>query len=310
MRKLHKIIGLLSTAVMTAVIPFCTVFATGGVVNVDTLNVRTGPGTGYGIAGQLSGGTAVEVVDSKNGWYTIGYNSGLSYVDGRFVTLNYEDSNLAQYFDPYMYGRVTASELNIRDGASIYSNVVGKAGKGAAIEILGKKNGFVIVKHNGNEAFMSESYIEYILKADYDSYYAALAAQAQAAPAAASSSGNSAVNIAMQYVGVPYVYGGSSPSGFDCSGFTSYVYRQLGYSLNRTAAGQASNGTVVASKSELVPGDLVLFRSYSGSEIGHVGIYVGNGNMIHSPKPGSSVCVVSINSDYYASRYVGARRIC
>ena len=80
------------------------------------------------------------------------------------------------------------------------------------------------------------------------------------------------------------------------------------YSLNRTAAAQASNGTVVASKADLQPGDLLLFRSSGGSGIGHVGIYVGGGNMIHAPKPGSYVQVASINTSYYSTRYVGARR--
>lgn len=93
--------------------------------------------------------------------------------------------------------------------------------------------------------------------------------------------GGSVIGIARQYLGTPYRWGGTTPSGFDCSGFTSYVYRQLGVSLPRTSYGQANSGIRV-SRSELQPGDLVWGP-------GHVGIYVGNGSYIHAPSPGQSV---------------------
>ena len=120
-----------------------------------------------------------------------------------------------------------------------------------------------------------------------------------------SGGGTSVVSKAKQYIGSRYVYGGSSPSGFDCSGFTSYVYKQFGVSLNRTAAGQYSNGTAV-SKSQLQPGDLVMFGK---SGINHVGIYIGGGQMVHAANPSRGVTTDTINSGYYANNYVGARRV-
>ena len=120
-----------------------------------------------------------------------------------------------------------------------------------------------------------------------------------------SEGGTSVVAKAKQYIGSRYVYGGSSPSGFDCSGFTSYVYKQFGVSLNRTAAGQYSNGTAV-SKSQLQPGDLVMFGK---SGINHVGIYIGGGRMVHAANPSRGVTTDTINSGYYANNYVGARRV-
>jgi peptidoglycan DL-endopeptidase CwlO len=111
-----------------------------------------------------------------------------------------------------------------------------------------------------------------------------------------------AVGIAMQYLGTPYVYGGSSPSGFDCSGFVMYVYSQLGVSLPHNAAAQYGYGTPV-DRSQLQPGDLVFFNG-----LGHNGIYVGGGSFIHSPHTGDVVKISSM-SGWYDSTFVGARRL-
>jgi peptidoglycan DL-endopeptidase CwlO len=110
------------------------------------------------------------------------------------------------------------------------------------------------------------------------------------------------VGIAMQYLGIPYVYGGASPSGFDCSGFIMYVYAQVGVSLPHNAAAQYGHGTPV-DRSQLQPGDLVFFNG-----LGHAGIYVGGGSFIHSPHTGDVVKISSM-SGWYTSTYVGARRL-
>jgi peptidoglycan DL-endopeptidase CwlO len=111
------------------------------------------------------------------------------------------------------------------------------------------------------------------------------------------------VGIAMQYLGIPYRWGGSSPStGFDCSGFVMYVYSQVGVSLPHNAAMQYGYGSAV-SRSELQPGDLVFFNG-----LGHNGIYIGGGQFIHSPHTGDVVKISSMTG-WYASTYVGARRL-
>jgi cell wall-associated NlpC family hydrolase len=110
------------------------------------------------------------------------------------------------------------------------------------------------------------------------------------------------VGIAMQYLGTPYVYGGASPSGFDCSGFIMYVYAQIGVSLPHNAAAQYGHGTPV-DRSQLQPGDLVFFNG-----LGHNGIYIGGGSFIHSPHTGDVVKISSL-SGWYDSTWVGARRL-
>ena len=110
------------------------------------------------------------------------------------------------------------------------------------------------------------------------------------------------VGIAMQYLGTPYVWGGASPSGFDCSGFVMYVYGQMGVSLPHSSYAQYGYGSPV-SMSQLQAGDLVFFDG-----LGHVGIYVGGGTFIHSPHTGDVVKISSL-SGWYASTFVGGRRL-
>ena len=113
---------------------------------------------------------------------------------------------------------------------------------------------------------------------------------------------------AQQYLGTPYVYGGASPAGFDCSGFVYYVLKSLGYSPNRTPADQYVHGSFVA-KADLKVGDIVFFANTAGSGISHVGIYSGNGQFIHSPNSRSVVSYADLTSGYWAEHYYGARRV-
>ncbi|MEJ7791710.1 MAG: NlpC/P60 family protein [Gaiellaceae bacterium] len=124
------------------------------------------------------------------------------------------------------------------------------------------------------------------------------------APLADGSRGAQVVSIAMRYLGVPYKWGGASPSsGFDCSGLTMYVFAQIGVSLPHYAAAQYGLGSPV-SKSELAPGDLVFFRG-----LGHMGMYIGGGNFIHAPRTGDVVKISSLSEPYRVANWVGARRV-
>jgi len=130
-----------------------------------------------------------------------------------------------------------------------------------------------------------------------------LAAPAELSAPAPDARYGGVVGIAMQYLGVPYRWGGADPSGFDCSGFLMYVYAQVGVSLPHNAAMQYGLGTAV-SKEQLQPGDLVFFDG-----LGHNGMYIGGGQFIHSPHSGDVVKISSLSDSWYASTWVGARRL-
>jgi cell wall-associated NlpC family hydrolase len=115
--------------------------------------------------------------------------------------------------------------------------------------------------------------------------------------------GHRVVAIARKHVGAPYRWGGSSPAGFDCSGFVRYVYAQVGVSLPHNAAKQYRLGTPV-SRDNLEPGDLVFF-----DRLRHNGIYVGNGRFIHSRQTGKRVAIAGLGDEWYAEHFAGARRL-
>lgn len=112
-----------------------------------------------------------------------------------------------------------------------------------------------------------------------------------------------AAQIALQYIGVPYLWGGESPNGFDCSGLVSYVFAELGVDLPHSAADQYGYGVDVP-RNQLQPGDLVFFDS-----LNHVGIYIGNNEIVNAPDTGSFVRIDSLSEPWYANHYVGARRV-
>ncbi len=126
------------------------------------------------------------------------------------------------------------------------------------------------------------------------------------ASAQATATGNALITTAKKYMGVPYVWGGTTTEGFDCSGFTQYVMKQNGITIPRTAAEQYATGTPV-DKSQLRVGDLVFFTTYKEGA-SHVGFYMGDGKFIHASSANEQVTISNLGDTYYVEHYIGARR--
>ncbi len=203
---------------------------------------------------------------------------------------------------PVRTGTVAVDVLNVRSGPSTNDNILDKLSIGSNVEIIdeidksGESYNWYKIKYNSGEAYVA---VEYVTLNDTASNVNAASAQNTGADVAA---------FAKKYIGTPYQYGGETPSGFDCSGFVKYVMEHFNYSMPRSSHDQYSYGTRVE-KANLAVGDLVFFKYAGSSRIGHVGIYVGDGNFIHSPKPGQSVRITTLASGYFANCYYGAIRV-
>jgi len=201
-------------------------------------------------------------------------------------------------------GIVTGSCVNIRQQPSTSSAILGQLYRGAQVKVYEVSGEWLRIGYNGgnNQGWMYGAYVS-VKKYDTTSRSGDQIGRNYSIPLNVQ-----IVNFAEKFLGVKYVYGGSSPNGFDCSGFTSYVYKQFGYNLNRVASDQTAHGVPV-DKANLIAGDLVFFRSPSSSHISHVGIYVSDGIFIHASSGGGKVQYNSLNSGYHAQNFVTARRI-
>lgn len=254
------------------------------------LNFRVAADANSQIICTIPNGTNLTVIQRADTWTKINYANRDGYVMTKYIV-----------FTTPVYsntGTVVVSAANIRSAASETSACVTTVSKGAQVTIVSYNNGWYSIKYGNTAGFIRGDLITVNL------------ANGSPAVSAASSKRTELIKYAATFLGTPYRSGGASPKGFDCSGYTQYVFSKFGYSIPRGPSSQYNALGTSISKSELKPGDLVFFKNpYNGRSVGHVGIYVGNGQMIHSNQPGGSVRYVTINSGYYSRNYVGARRV-
>ena len=284
-------LALPATLLLTAHTMAADVAVGAGCTTGSSLRLRAEASTSSDIVTTLDKSVAVAILDdSIEGWYKIAYEGNTGYVSADYLLVDQDN-----VFETY--GRVNSDGVNVRSGASTESEVLATVDTDTIVTVNGLVDGWydVTCKY-GTEGYIRSDFLDLT-------------------ESSSSSSGSAIVDTAKSYLGVRYVYGGASPSGFDCSGFTMYVYQQFGYSLPHTATGQWQSGlgTKVWSIGALQPGDLVFFNDPSrnaGKACSHAGIYTGDGQFIHSSSSRSGgVIVSSLTSGYYNTYFVGGIQV-
>lgn len=299
-------------------------------VSGGNLNVRNKPSaTNTVVIDQISDGAVVYVSEfCADGWLKVifGKDYDTGYIMSDYAVLgemvqrtDIDNARIDRLNSVAKKGTVvtSGSYVNVRSAPSESAEVVTTVKNGTQCTIISQGSKWTkILTANDTIAYVITSAIfDDAALADYNAKKAASVARAETAKQAEASKTSVPANASMgakiiaeaeKYIGVKYVYGGSSPSGFDCSGLVQYTLKKVGITVNRSSRDQYKNGVAV-SKSDLQPGDLVFFSK--GGSISHVGIYAGNDKVIHSPSPGHTVCYTTLSHMCSYSTYVGARRV-
>ena len=261
-------------------------------VKADSLYLRQAPGGA--VITSLPQGTTVAVLENSSSWYKVSVNGKEGYVSGEYLT--------GTTTTDFALGTGTvkcSSSVNFRSAPSTSSTSYGELKNGTAVTVVGTEGNWSKVTYAGKTGYIRSDYLAMTGGTE-------LNPSNNAASYNVSTQRASVLNYAAQFLGVPYVYGGSTPSGFDCSGFTSYVFKNTVGSIPRVAQAQY-DATTRVSLENLLPGDLVFFGS-SAYSISHVGIYVGSNQFIHAPHTGEVVKYESLTGTY-ATRFQGGGRV-
>ena len=280
-------------------------------------------------------GDEFKVIGTQGEWIKVSLEDGEGWLPARYVDIKEAT------------GYVTGEKVNFRKEANVDSDIIEELEIGSSVKVLEVDGNWMKVKKGEDEGYIRSLYVSDeapVIEVEEPVVNNVETSNTQSntnqnstssnnstnssngqtqkpakkpaqnnnssynPPASSTSSVQAVLNLAYSKIGCPYVWGAEGPNSFDCSGFTSYVFRNaVGVSIPRTSSAQSGYGRTV-SKANLQPGDLVFFNT-SGSGVSHVGIYVGGGNMIHSPSTGKTVRVTSINSAYYSARFVTAKRV-
>lgn len=289
----------------------------------DYVNVRSLPSEEGEIVGKLYNNSVGEFMEEENGWYKIRSGECTGYVKAEYCVTGEEANDLAEEIGRRI-AIVKTETLNVRKEASTESPILGQVPEEEVLTVTNNEDGWVQVKIEEGYGFVSEDYVELSIefveaeskeqenarlareeeerrqareasrKAREEAQQAAVQTEQTAAYVVAEDSvnmGQQVADFALQFVGNPYVYGGTSlTNGADCSGFVMSVYANFGVSLPHSANADRKKGMGVGSIQEAIPGDLVCYS-------GHVGIYIGNGQIVHASNSRTGIIVSNANYD-------------
>lgn len=283
----------------------------------------------------LKANTPVTVLDYANGWYFVNSEDAQGWVrkeklDTLKQTQKESESKIEETVaedttteteektETKTTKYVNVEKANLREKASKDSSTVQSISKNTVVTVVGTEGTWSKVEVDGktgyilSELLSSDKVKESTNNTTKDKNTTStknnVTNRGEEVDRSQSANSGNVVSYASSFLGTRYILGGASPSGFDCSGFTMYVYGKYGVSLAHSARAQSSVGTAV-DRANLQAGDLVLFKGATGNSIGHVGIYIGGNNFIHASNPSDGVKITSMSTNYYQTRYVTSRRV-
>jgi cell wall-associated NlpC family hydrolase len=301
-----------------------------GLVIEEGLNLRDGPGTAYIGMTKLKTSAQLDLLARYGDWFQVQTADGQAgWVLGQYLTIGpgvierVEVVTSVPEANPALISSTSEPNVNLRGGPGTAYNKIGALGKATQLDLLGRyEDWFKVRTSQGRVGWVSNELLNVsafvsrrlpVVRTIPALPQRTAAGQAQAPrrelPAPSAAAGN-VVGYAAQFVGARYVWGGSDPNGFDCSGFTRYVYKQFGLDLPHSSAGQYSTnyGSIISNPADLRPGDIVFFVNTYKRGISHVGIYAGGGDVVQAMSPKLGVGVANVNGGYWAQHYYGGIR--
>ncbi|HDR4510593.1 enterotoxin EntFM [Bacillus cereus group sp. MYBK226-2] len=282
-------------------------------VNVSSLNVRTGPSTSHTVLGSVNKGKTVQVVGEVQDWFKINFNGGTGYVSKDFVTkggsavsnqtqqpTTNNNTTTVQTGGSYV---VNTGALKVRTGPATYNAVIGGVTNGTVLNVTGAENGWYKINHNGRAGYVSADFVKFV-KGGVNNVTNNVQQPVKDVQKPTTGGNTSSIaDFARSLNGSPYRTAGTTPAGFDCSGFIHYVLNQTGHKgARQTVAGYWSSKTKTSNPQ---PGDLVYFQNTYKSGPSHMGVYLGNGQFISAETDATGVRISSVSNSYWSKHLLG-----
>ncbi|MED0961772.1 SH3 domain-containing protein [Bacillus paramycoides] len=284
---------------------------TGGtyVVNATSLRVRTGPATYHSVIGGVLNGTTLNVIGAENGWFKVNYQGKTGYVSSEFVkfvkggTVTPEQPKQPDQPGQGAIGDhyVNASALNVRSGEGTNYRVIGALPQGQKVQVISENYGWSKINYNGQTGYIGTRFLS----------KTPVGGAVDNKPNDNQNNNNNTSNnsgdtssilaYAKSMQGVPYVWGGTSANGVDCSGYIYHVFKKFGHNISRESV--AGYWSSLPKTSNPQPGDLIYFQNTYKAGPSHMGIYLGGGSFIQAGDKG--VAIVSLSNSYWKSHFLG-----
>ncbi|WP_116344896.1 enterotoxin EntFM [Bacillus sp. HMA207] len=291
-------------------------------VNVSSLNVRTGPSTSHTVLGSVNKGKTVQVVGEVQDWFKINFNGGTGYVSKDFVTKGGSavsnetqqpttNNNTTTVHTGGSYV-VNTGALKVRTGPATYNAVIGGVTNGKVLNVTGAENGWYKINHNGRTGYVSADFVKFVKGGvnnvtNNNNNNVTNNVQQPGKDVQKPTTGgdtSSIAGFARSLKGKPYRTAGTTPAGFDCSGFIYYVLNKTGHNIERTNV--KGYWAQLTKTNNPQPGDLVYFSNTTeAGGLTHMGVYLGNGEFISAETTSTGVKISSVNNSYWSKHLAG-----